>query len=96
MAASPMAALPVMRTLAMVNLYRYFRTNNGADSTSSTLVILAEGSRRIATGIHFAGLGNCMLGAEVDTNLTAFTKLLVDLDIAFYAHLKAFFTVYQF
>jgi len=37
-----------------------------------------------------------MLGAEVNANLAALAKLLVDLDIAFYAHLKAFSQYIQF
>jgi hypothetical protein len=96
MAASPIAALPVIRTLATVNLYRHFRTYQGADSASGALIVLAKGCRRVASGIHFAGLGDRVLGAEMDTNLAALAKLLVDLDIAFCAHLKAFLGYIQF
>jgi hypothetical protein len=84
-----MAALPVIRTLATINLYRHFGTDQCADSTACTFAVFAEGCRRVACGIHLIGLGDDVLGAEVDTNLAALAKLLVDLDIAFGAHLKA-------
>jgi hypothetical protein len=96
MAASPIAALPVIRTLATVNLYRHFRTYQGADSAAGALLVLAKGCRRVASGIHFIGLGDRVLGAEVYANLAALAKLLVDLDIAFCAHLKAFLGYIQF
>jgi len=96
MAASPMAALPVIRTLVTENLYRDFGTYQGADSASGALIVLVERSRRISVGVHFAGLGNHMLGAEVNANLAALAELLVDLDKAFYAHLKAFSQSIQF
>jgi hypothetical protein len=96
MAASPIAALPVIRTLATVNLYRDLGTNQSADSAAGAFAVLVEGSRRIASGIDLTGLRDDMLGAEVDANLAALAKLLVDLDVALGAHFKASDTIYQF
>jgi hypothetical protein len=88
--------LPVIRTLATVNLYRDLGTNQSADSAAGTFAVFVEGGRRIASGVHPTGLGDDMLGTEVDANLAALAKLLVDLDIAFGAHLKASNTIFQF
>ena len=91
MAASPIAALPVIRTLGTVNLYSHFGTYYSADGAASAFATDIEGSWRIATGIHFIGLSDGVLRAEVDANLTALAKLLVYFDIAFGStHLKAF------
>jgi hypothetical protein len=95
MAASPMAALPVIRTLATVNLYSHFGTYYSADGTASAFATGIERSWRIAIGIHFIGLRDRVLGAEVDAKLASLAKLLVYFDIALRAHLKAFlFIIY--
>jgi hypothetical protein len=91
-----MAALPVIRTLATVNLYRHFGTYQGADSAACALLVFAKGCRRVASGIDFTGLRDGVLGAEVYANLAALAQLLVDFDIAFGAHLKAFLGYIQF
>jgi hypothetical protein len=88
--------LPVIRTLATVNLYRDLGTNQSADSAAGAFAVFAEGSWRVACSIHLSGLRDDMLGAEVNANLAALAKLLVDLDIALGAHLKASDTIYQF
>ena len=90
MAASPIAALPVIRTLATVNLYGHFGTYHSTDGAASAFATGIEGSWRIAIGIHFIGLRDGVLGAKVDANLTSLAKLLVYFDIAFCIHLKAF------
>jgi hypothetical protein len=88
MAASPIAALPVMSTLATVNLYRHFGTYQGADGAACAFAVSVERSRGIACGIHLSGLRDDMLGAEADANLAALAKLLVYLYASFCAHLK--------
>ena len=90
MAASAIAALPVIRTLATVNLYGHFGTYYSADSAASAFATGIEGSGRISAGIHFIGLSDGVLRAEVDANLTALAKLLVYFDITLCAHLKTF------
>jgi hypothetical protein len=90
MAASPIAALPVIRTLATVNLYGHFGTYYSTDGAAGAFATGIEGSWRIAIGIHFVGLRDGVLRAEVNANLTSLAKLLVYFDIAFCAHLKAF------
>jgi len=80
--------LPVIRTLATVNLYCDLGANQSTDGAAGAFAVFVEGSRRIAGGIHLTGLRDDVLRAEVDANLAALAKLLVDLDIAFGAHLK--------
>ena len=53
MAASPIAALPVIRTLATVNLYSYLGTYDGTDSAAGAFTAGIEGSWRIAAGVDF-------------------------------------------
>jgi hypothetical protein len=96
MAASPVAALPVIRTLATVNLYSHFGTYYSTDGAAGAFAAGIEGSWRIATGIHFIGLRDGVLGAKVDANLTSLAKLLVYFDIAFCTHLKAFYNIFNF
>jgi hypothetical protein len=95
MAASPIAALPVIRTLATVNLYSHFGTYYSTDGATSAFATGIEGSWRIAIGIHFIGLRDGVLRTEVDANLAALAKLLVYFDITLCAHLKAFFMIYS-
>jgi hypothetical protein len=90
MAASPIAALPVIRTLATVNLYSHFGTYYSTDGAAGAFAAGIEGSWRIAAGVDFTGLRDGVLGAEMDANLASLTKLLVYFYIALSAHLKAF------
>jgi len=95
MAASPIAALPVIRTLVTVNLYSHFGTYHSTDGAAGAFAAGIEGSRRVAAGIDFIGLRDGVLGAEVDAEFASLTKLLVYFDIALRAHLKAFlFTIH--
>ena len=96
MAASPIAALPVIRTLATVNLYSHFGTYYSTDGAASAFAAGIEGRRRIAIGIHFIGLRDGVLRAEVDANFASLAKLLVYFDITLCAHLKAFLGYIQF
>jgi hypothetical protein len=95
MAASPIAALPVIRTLATVNLYSHFRTYYSTDGAAGAFAAGIERSWRIAAGIHFIGLRDSVLRAKVDANLATLAKLLVYFDITLRAHLKAFFMIYS-
>jgi hypothetical protein len=71
MAASPMAAFPVMRTLATIHLYSHFGADQRTNSAAGTFAIIIEDGRQIAAGIQFAGGGYQSLGAERDTEFAA-------------------------
>jgi hypothetical protein len=51
MAASPIAAFPVIRTLATIHLYGNFGADQGTNCAAGTFSIIVKDCRQIAAGI---------------------------------------------
>jgi hypothetical protein len=84
MAASPMAAFPVIRTLATIHLYGHFGADQGTNSAAGTFAIVIEDGRQIAAGIQLAGRGYQSLGTERDAELAALAQLSGNFDRPFH------------
>src|SRR4030042_909472 len=84
MAASPIAAFPVIRTLATIHLFGYFGADQCTNSAAGTFAIIVEDGRQIAAGIQFIGGRYQFLGAERDTEFTALAQLLRNFDRSFH------------
>jgi len=82
MAASAMALLPVIRTLATVHLNRYFRTDQSAHSATGAFAVTVKGRRRITSSVKLAEYRNDPFGAERNAEFTAFAQFLVYYDIS--------------
>jgi hypothetical protein len=85
MAASPMALLPFIRTLATVHLNCYFRTNQSAHSAAGAFVIIVKGRRRITGSVKLTGYRNDPFGAERNAEFTAFAQFLVYYDVSLHS-----------
>jgi hypothetical protein len=72
MAASPIALLPVIRTLVTIHLNGYFRTNNGAHSAASAFAVTVKRCRRVTGSVKLADYRDDLLGTERHAEFTAF------------------------
>ena len=84
MAASPIAAFPVISALVTVHLYGYLGADECTNSTAGTFVVTFEDCRQITGGIQLAGRGYKMLGAEGNAQLTSLAQFLRNFDSSFY------------
>lgn len=84
MAASPMAAFPVMSALVTVHLYGHLGADERANSAAGTFIVIVENCRQITGGIQLAGRGYEVLGAEGNAQLTSLAQFLRNFDSSFY------------
>jgi hypothetical protein len=81
MAASPIAAFPVIKALFTVDLYRYFRANRSAGSAAVAFTgFFHKTGRQISGCIQFIRMCDLLLGTECDAELTSLAKYLVNDD----------------
>jgi hypothetical protein len=85
MAASPMALLPFIRTLATVDLNRYFRADQSAHGAASAFAVTVKKCRRITGSVKLGGYRNDLFRAEGNAELTAFAQLLVYFNISIHS-----------
>ena len=71
MAASPMAAFPVINTLATVHLYRHLRTDHRAGGAPCALTAVVKGRGQIARGIQLVRKHNHFFWAEKDAEFAS-------------------------
>jgi hypothetical protein len=78
MAASPMAAFPVISILATVHLYRHFRAYDSARRASGAFPALIERRGQIAGRIIRFRNSNQFFRTERDAEFTTLAQFLID------------------
>lgn len=82
MAASPIAAFPVISSLVTVYLYSHFRTHERADRATCAAAVLGKDCWQVTGGIYFRVKRNYGPRAEGHADLTPLAEFLVDFNIA--------------
>ena len=86
MAASPMAALPVISTLVTIYLYRHFGAHQSTGSTAGTIAAVVKHGGLVTGSIEIFRYADGTLGAERDAKLAALAKFPVNLYVSFSNH----------
>ena len=82
MAASPIAALPVIRTLLTVDLYGDLGADQRANGAAGAFPAVVEHGRQVPAGVQLVRLGYGLPGTEVHADLAPFAQLAIYLDVA--------------